>query len=124
MGLPAWLSESVRGVSIRLLEALDAWDRLDLPCVVMVKREGKVKDKRVCPHAQTTTTSAPIQDIRKRSQKVRTVEAGIGNQDQRKRNQVRRRTAYPSHSHIKTYDGSEDPEDHLKIFQAAAKTER
>nr|GEZ52382.1 reverse transcriptase domain-containing protein [Tanacetum cinerariifolium]GEZ52558.1 reverse transcriptase domain-containing protein [Tanacetum cinerariifolium] len=27
-------------------------------------------------------------------------------------------------SHIKTYDKSEDPEDHLKIFQAAAKTER
>ncbi|GJZ63785.1 reverse transcriptase domain-containing protein [Tanacetum coccineum] len=27
-------------------------------------------------------------------------------------------------SHIKTYDESEDPEDHLKIFQAAAKTER
>nr|GEU32501.1 reverse transcriptase domain-containing protein [Tanacetum cinerariifolium] len=27
-------------------------------------------------------------------------------------------------SHIKTYEGSEDPEDHLKIFQAAAKTER
>ncbi|GKB15245.1 reverse transcriptase domain-containing protein [Tanacetum coccineum] len=27
-------------------------------------------------------------------------------------------------SHIKTYDGSEDLEDHLKIFQAAAKTER
>nr|GEU39730.1 hypothetical protein [Tanacetum cinerariifolium] len=27
-------------------------------------------------------------------------------------------------SHIKTYDGSEDPEDHLKIFQAAAKTEQ
>nr|GEV13153.1 reverse transcriptase domain-containing protein [Tanacetum cinerariifolium] len=27
-------------------------------------------------------------------------------------------------SHIKTYDGNEDPEDHLKIFQAAAKTER
>nr|GEV49631.1 hypothetical protein [Tanacetum cinerariifolium] len=27
-------------------------------------------------------------------------------------------------SHIKTYDGSEDPQDHLKIFQAAAKTER
>nr|GEX29073.1 reverse transcriptase domain-containing protein [Tanacetum cinerariifolium] len=27
-------------------------------------------------------------------------------------------------SHIKTYDGSEDPEDHLKIFQVAAKTER
>ncbi|GKF64122.1 reverse transcriptase domain-containing protein, partial [Tanacetum coccineum] len=27
-------------------------------------------------------------------------------------------------SHIKTYDGSEDLEDHLKIFQEAAKTER
>nr|GEV00950.1 reverse transcriptase domain-containing protein [Tanacetum cinerariifolium] len=27
-------------------------------------------------------------------------------------------------SHIKTYDESEDPEDHLKIFQAAAKTKR
>ncbi|GKB04308.1 hypothetical protein Tco_0832451 [Tanacetum coccineum] len=27
-------------------------------------------------------------------------------------------------SHIKTYDGSEDPEDHLKIFQAATKTKR
>ncbi|GJU75753.1 reverse transcriptase domain-containing protein [Tanacetum coccineum] len=27
-------------------------------------------------------------------------------------------------SHIKTYNGSENPEDHLKIFQAAAKTER
>ncbi|GJT18361.1 hypothetical protein Tco_0877067 [Tanacetum coccineum] len=32
------------------------------------------------------------------------------------------RTRMPSH--IKTYDGSEDPEDHLKIFQAAAKMER
>ncbi|GJT39248.1 reverse transcriptase domain-containing protein [Tanacetum coccineum] len=27
-------------------------------------------------------------------------------------------------SHVKRYDGSEDPEDHLKIFQAAAKVER
>ncbi|GKA45048.1 reverse transcriptase domain-containing protein [Tanacetum coccineum] len=27
-------------------------------------------------------------------------------------------------SHVKTYDGSEDPKDHLKIFQAAAKVER
>ncbi|GJY93561.1 reverse transcriptase domain-containing protein [Tanacetum coccineum] len=26
--------------------------------------------------------------------------------------------------HIKTYDGSEDPEDHLKIFQPATKTDR
>ncbi|GJY92913.1 reverse transcriptase domain-containing protein [Tanacetum coccineum] len=27
-------------------------------------------------------------------------------------------------SHIKTYDGSKDPDDHLKIFQVAAKIER
>ncbi|GJZ10876.1 reverse transcriptase domain-containing protein [Tanacetum coccineum] len=27
-------------------------------------------------------------------------------------------------SHVKTYDGSEDPKDHLKIFQAVAKVER
>ncbi|GKD78108.1 reverse transcriptase domain-containing protein [Tanacetum coccineum] len=33
-----------------------------------------------------------------------------------------KRTRMPSH--VKTYDGSEDPEDHLKIFQAAAKVER
>ncbi|GJQ96083.1 hypothetical protein Tco_0007222 [Tanacetum coccineum] len=33
-----------------------------------------------------------------------------------------KRTHMPSH--IKTYDGSEDPEYHLKIFQAAAKVER
>ncbi|GKA52482.1 integrase, catalytic region, zinc finger, CCHC-type containing protein [Tanacetum coccineum] len=33
-----------------------------------------------------------------------------------------KRTRMPSH--VKTYDGSEDSEDHLKIFQAAAKVER
>ncbi|GJU07701.1 reverse transcriptase domain-containing protein [Tanacetum coccineum] len=32
------------------------------------------------------------------------------------------RTRMPGH--VKTYDGSGDPEDHLKLFQAAAKTER
>ncbi|GJR18232.1 reverse transcriptase domain-containing protein [Tanacetum coccineum] len=32
------------------------------------------------------------------------------------------RTRMPSH--VKTYDGSGDPEDHLKLFQVAAKTER
>ncbi|GJW96648.1 reverse transcriptase domain-containing protein [Tanacetum coccineum] len=34
----------------------------------------------------------------------------------------RHRTRMPSH--IKTYDGSGDPEDHIKLFQSAAKTER
>ncbi|GKA10211.1 reverse transcriptase domain-containing protein [Tanacetum coccineum] len=36
----------------------------------------------------------------------------------------RQKMICPSHGHIKTYDGSGDLEDHLKIFQAAAKTER
>nr|GFA69493.1 hypothetical protein [Tanacetum cinerariifolium] len=43
--------------------------------------------------------------------------AGIGNQDQRERNQVGRRMTCLNH-------GSKDPEDQLKIFQATAKTER
>ncbi|GJY66950.1 reverse transcriptase domain-containing protein [Tanacetum coccineum] len=42
----------------------------------------------------------------------------------KKKNQVGRRTICLSHSHIKIYDGSEDPEDHLKILLTAAKTER
>ncbi|GJW21126.1 reverse transcriptase domain-containing protein [Tanacetum coccineum] len=44
-------------------------------------------------------------------------EGGTESQDQRGRNRVRKMMTCPSH-------GSEDPEDHLKIFQAAAKTER
>ncbi|GJU34533.1 hypothetical protein Tco_1182887 [Tanacetum coccineum] len=50
-----------------------------------------------CPHAQTTTTNAPIRDIQKHYQKVKTAEAGIGNEDQRRRNQVGRRMTYSSH---------------------------
>ncbi|GJZ02532.1 reverse transcriptase domain-containing protein [Tanacetum coccineum] len=34
----------------------------------------------------------------------------------------RHRTRMPSH--VKTYDGSGDPKDHIKLFQSAAKTER
>ncbi|GJU96276.1 hypothetical protein Tco_1321032, partial [Tanacetum coccineum] len=37
-------------------------------------------------------------------------------------NQKGHRTRMPSH--VKTYDGSGDPEDHIKLFQSAAKTER
>ncbi|GJT89768.1 reverse transcriptase domain-containing protein [Tanacetum coccineum] len=35
-----------------------------------------------------------------------------------------RMRTYPNHGHVKTYDGSEDLEDHLKIFQAAAKQKK
>nr|GEW24247.1 reverse transcriptase domain-containing protein [Tanacetum cinerariifolium] len=68
--------------------------------------------------APTVTTDIPAQSTHKHSQKVKTAEAGIENQDQRRGSQTR------MPSHIKTYDESEDPEDHIKIFQAATKTEQ
>ncbi|GKA03459.1 reverse transcriptase domain-containing protein [Tanacetum coccineum] len=58
----------------------------------------------------------------KRCQKVKVVQEDIRSQNQRGKSRVLRTTC-PNHGHIKTYDGSEDPEDHLKIFQTAAKTE-
>nr|GEX73754.1 reverse transcriptase domain-containing protein [Tanacetum cinerariifolium] len=84
-----------------------------------IRRERSRSSKQ-----KIVTTSAPTRDIRKRTQKVRTEEAVIENQNQRKIDQVGRKTTYPSRGHIKTYNGSEDPDDHLKIFQAAAKIER
>ncbi|GJR02199.1 reverse transcriptase domain-containing protein [Tanacetum coccineum] len=76
--------------------------------------KGWETEERVYPHAQTATTSTPIRDTPKRSQKVRTVEAGIGSQDQESKNQVDPftpriryfdfpKTRMPNH--IKTYDG-------------------
>nr|GEW69226.1 hypothetical protein [Tanacetum cinerariifolium] len=84
---------------------------------------------------------------RKRYRKAKVAQEDIGSQSQRGKSRVLRTTC-PNQwvcketnpftpriryfdflktrmpSHIKTYDGSEDPEDHLKIFQAVAKTER
>ncbi|GKF31501.1 reverse transcriptase domain-containing protein, partial [Tanacetum coccineum] len=57
-------------------------------------------------------------------QKARTVQKDIENLNLKSKGQVWRMRTYPSHGHVKTYNGSEDPEDHLKIFQAAAKVER
>nr|GEV87474.1 reverse transcriptase domain-containing protein [Tanacetum cinerariifolium] len=59
----------------------------------------------------------------KHYQNARIAHEDIGGQIQRGKGRVLRMTCL-SHGHIKTYDGSEDLEDHLKIFQAAAKTER
>nr|GEW01271.1 reverse transcriptase domain-containing protein [Tanacetum cinerariifolium] len=64
--------------------------------------------------------------------KGKTVSEDTGSQDKKGRSQVSKRMIClndgvkrcQSPSHIKTYDGSEDPEDHLKIFQAATKMER
>nr|GEU59800.1 hypothetical protein [Tanacetum cinerariifolium] len=62
--------------------------------------KGWEAEEGVCPHAQTTTTSAPTQGIHKHSQKVKTAKAGIENQDQRRRNQVGRRMTYLSHGQL------------------------
>ncbi|GKE67521.1 hypothetical protein Tco_1521682, partial [Tanacetum coccineum] len=108
--------------------------------------KGWEAEERVCPHTQTVTTSAPTRDIQRHSQKVRqwrrTLEVKIQEEEikweeddlsqpwvceeidlftPRIRYFDFPKTRMPNH--IKTYDGSEDPEDHLKIFQAAAKTE-
>ncbi|GJW49712.1 hypothetical protein Tco_0091063 [Tanacetum coccineum] len=62
------------------------------------EHEKRHKSRRSCsPRPSPTTTSAPTRDIQRRSQKVRTVEAGIESQDQRRRNQLERRTTCPSH---------------------------
>ncbi|GJX40259.1 hypothetical protein Tco_0255249 [Tanacetum coccineum] len=81
-------------------------------------------------------------------QKARTVQEDIGILNLKRKGQVWRMRTYPNNgyaktgpfmprinyfdlpkrirmlSHVKTYDGSENPKDHLKIFQAAAKVER
>ncbi|GJT55426.1 hypothetical protein Tco_0990480 [Tanacetum coccineum] len=83
------------------------------------------------------------------SPRVKTVEEDTGNQDLRSKRQALRRLTCLKHGYVKkwilsligsailisqkktwmpnnvkTYDESDDPEDHLKIFQAAAKEER
>nr|GEV04489.1 reverse transcriptase domain-containing protein [Tanacetum cinerariifolium] len=65
------------------------------------RHRSRRSQERVCPHAETVTTNAPTRDIQRRSQKVRTVEAGIGSQDPRRRNQMGRRTTCPSHMDVK-----------------------
>nr|GEU54036.1 reverse transcriptase domain-containing protein [Tanacetum cinerariifolium] len=52
--------------------------------------------------APTAATNAPTQDIQKRSQKVRIVEAGIGSQDPRRRNHERRTTC-PSCGNVRVW---------------------
>nr|GEU93597.1 reverse transcriptase domain-containing protein [Tanacetum cinerariifolium] len=60
---------------------------------------------------------------RKRYRKAKVAQDDIGRKSQRGKSRVLKMTC-PNHSHIKTYDGSKDLEDLLKIFQAAAKTKR
>ncbi|GJW53641.1 reverse transcriptase domain-containing protein [Tanacetum coccineum] len=76
---------------------------------------GHSSDSRRRPyHSSRRDTKSSYQSSRSRAIK------SASKKHHNKRTSSRRMEAF----HIKTYDGSEDPEDHLKIFQAAAKTER
>ncbi|GKC88333.1 hypothetical protein Tco_1148982 [Tanacetum coccineum] len=111
----------------------------------------EVKEE-VCPHARVTpnhndtgtpkgkqraVTKAPVQEKRntfpesvtmkerlhrehKCSRKVKIAEEDTGSQDRKNKSQSLKKTTYPNHGCVK----KRDPEDHLKIFQAAAKVER
>ncbi|GJV29831.1 hypothetical protein Tco_1386279 [Tanacetum coccineum] len=54
-------------------------------------------EEGVCPHAPITITNPPTRGTQTHSRKVKTAEAVIGNQDQRKRNQAGRRMICPNH---------------------------
>ncbi|GJV05048.1 hypothetical protein Tco_1338617 [Tanacetum coccineum] len=70
--------------------------------------KGWEVDEEECPHAPIATTNPPTREVDPFTPRIRYFD-------------------FPKtrmSSHIKTYDGSEDPEDHLKILQTATKTER
>nr|GEX77104.1 reverse transcriptase domain-containing protein [Tanacetum cinerariifolium] len=73
-----------------------------------------LKKQKLLP--RNIVTKESIREERKKCQKVKEVQEGTGSQNQRSKSRVWR-TTHPNHR-------SEDPEDHLKIFQAASKTER
>ncbi|GJU45333.1 hypothetical protein Tco_1202599 [Tanacetum coccineum] len=90
--------------------------------------------KRVCPHTRKAATRVPGQEERSQlpgsvtmkehlhgershSQRVRIVGDDTESRDRKRKGQALRETTCLNH-------GSDDPEDHLKIFQAATKVER
>ncbi|GJY42234.1 reverse transcriptase domain-containing protein [Tanacetum coccineum] len=96
------------------------------------------------PLPRDVITKGHPREERRSCQKVKVVREVTGSQNKKGKSRALR-TIYPNHvyvkkqilsllgsvtlisrmpSHIKTYDGSEDPEDHLKIFHSVAKTER
>nr|GEW62319.1 reverse transcriptase domain-containing protein [Tanacetum cinerariifolium] len=89
------------------------------------KKEACSKDWKtkegVYPHAHTATTNAPTQGILKHSQKVKTAEAGIGNQDQRRRNQVGRRMTCLSHSRKDRTMGYANLVSHVQLYKKCIK---
>nr|GEX89219.1 reverse transcriptase domain-containing protein [Tanacetum cinerariifolium] len=104
-----------------------------------VRKEGGVFNRlrvreEVCPHTQKVVTKVLVQEernpflrnvtmkehpheVRRCSQKVKTVEEDTRSQSRKNQSQVLKKTTYHNH-------GNNDMKDHLKIFQATAKVER
>nr|GEX56529.1 hypothetical protein [Tanacetum cinerariifolium] len=127
------------------LKELKAWLNFDVCFGTLRYSESKTMntkehDKRYrSRHSYSLRTSvfsrirrersmSPIRRERSRSPRQRAKERGMCKRlGSRGKSVFARSDSYNQHSHsshIKTYDGSEDPKDHLKIFQEAAKTER
>ncbi|GKA62832.1 reverse transcriptase domain-containing protein [Tanacetum coccineum] len=75
-------------------------------------------------HPRTPIAVRKAQGIQKITLKAKIVKVGTGSLNYEEKSPVSKMMIFLSLGHVKTYNGSEDPEDHLKIFQAAAKTER
>ncbi|GJZ46662.1 hypothetical protein Tco_0594258 [Tanacetum coccineum] len=99
--------------------------------VIEVCSKGWEVEEGVCPHAPIAVTNPPTRGTQTHSRKVKTAEAVIGNQDQRKRNQAGRRMICPSHGkhaskipnmlhNIKQWDG-ESTEDFVRRYKLESK---
>ncbi|GJZ48808.1 hypothetical protein Tco_0602998 [Tanacetum coccineum] len=75
-------------------------------------------------HPRTLIVVKKAQGIRKITLKAKIVKVGTRSLNYEEKSPVLKMMISPNLGHVKTYNGSEDPEDHLKIFQAAAKMER
>ncbi|GKA94202.1 reverse transcriptase domain-containing protein [Tanacetum coccineum] len=75
-------------------------------------------------HPRTPIAVRKAQGIQKITLKAKIVKVGTGSLNYEEKSPVSKMMIFLSLGHVKTYNGSEDPEDHMKIFQAATKTER
>ncbi|GJV85761.1 reverse transcriptase domain-containing protein [Tanacetum coccineum] len=111
--------------------------------------EMTMENREECGRGQLSKTADNLLEPKKlTSQKISTTEADIGSPNQKNKDQLRRKTCPSSGyerkliclqygsatlksqkdtripNYVKTYDGTRYPEDHLKIFQTAAKIKR
>ncbi|GJR35450.1 reverse transcriptase domain-containing protein [Tanacetum coccineum] len=94
---------------------------------IMIEKHTHVRGECTCPdsgHCRRTLIKSTKQ--RSSVERMRTIPTWVCKETDSFTPRIRyfdlpKRIRMPSH--VKTYDGSEDPEDHLKIFQAAAKIE-